>query len=46
VELDASAREHGLAMIAAMSSPPSSVHVSSWDDCAESLAELYRRVLE
>jgi glycosyltransferase involved in cell wall biosynthesis len=46
VELDASAHEHGLAIVAAMSSPPSSVHVASWDDCAESLAKLYREVLD
>jgi glycosyltransferase involved in cell wall biosynthesis len=45
VELQAGAAEHGHAMVAAMSAGAADVRISSWEECARDLADLYARVL-
>lgn len=45
VDLAVSSREHGLAMLAAMSrTPPPDLRIPTWDDCARSLAILYAEI--
>lgn len=45
VDLGAGTEEHGRAMVDAMSTQPGDVRISTWDDCAHALAELYTRIL-
>jgi glycogen synthase len=46
VDVQASPREHALAMVETMaSSVPADLRVPTWDDCASALASLYRAII-